>query len=50
MGSESALYRSVDGGDWEVIADLAEFGVRGISRIAVSAVGGRIAVVGERGA
>jgi hypothetical protein len=49
MGSESTLYRFVEGGEWEVVADLAEFGVRGISRVAVSVAGGRIAVVGERG-
>jgi hypothetical protein len=49
MGSESTLYRSVDGGDWEVVADLADFGVSGISRVAVSAAGGRIATVSERG-
>ncbi|UCC84592.1 MAG: hypothetical protein JSW46_06605 [Gemmatimonadota bacterium] len=49
MGSESALYRWVEGGQWETVSDLAEFGVRGISRVAVSVAGGRIAVVGERG-
>lgn len=48
MGSESTLYRWLEGGDWEAIADLAEYGVRGISRVAVSAAGDRIAVVGER--
>ncbi|MGD2216715.1 MAG: hypothetical protein PVJ64_08160, partial [Gemmatimonadales bacterium] len=48
MGSESILYRWVEGGAWELVADLAEFGVRGISRVAVSAGGGSIAVVGER--
>jgi hypothetical protein len=49
MGSESTLYRFVEGGEWEAVADLAEFGVRGITRVAVSVAGGRIAVVGERG-
>jgi hypothetical protein len=49
MGTESALYRWVEGGEWEMVADLTEYGVRGISRVAVSVAGGRIAVVGERG-
>jgi hypothetical protein len=49
MGSGSTLYRWVDGGAWETVADLAEFGVHGISRVAASVAGGRIAVVGERG-
>jgi hypothetical protein len=49
MGSESTLYRFVEGGEWEIVAELAEFGVRGITRVAVSVAGSRIAVVGERG-
>jgi hypothetical protein len=49
MGSESALYRWVEGGEWEMVADLTEYGVHGITRVAVSVAGGRIAVVGARG-
>jgi hypothetical protein len=48
MGSGSTLYQWVDGSEWEMIADLAEFGVHGISRVAASVAGGRIAVVGAR--
>ena len=48
MGSESALYRWSDSG-WEMVADLSEYGVRGMSRLAVTSDGDRIAVVGQRG-
>jgi hypothetical protein len=43
------LYRWIDG-DWDVLADFAELGVKGISRLAVSPAGDRIAFVAEDGA
>jgi hypothetical protein len=49
MGDGSTLYRWEVGGAWEPVADLTAFGIRGITRIAVSPGGDRIAVVGERG-
>jgi hypothetical protein len=49
MGNESELHRWEDGGAWEMVGDLSEFGVRGITRIALSTQGDRIAVVGDRG-
>ncbi len=45
----SALYRWAEDSEWEMAADLSGFGVRGISRLAVTAGGDRIAVVGDRG-
>lgn len=50
-GRESRLYRWVDGPQpgWTEVADLAPSGVEGISRIAVSPEGDRIAVVGVGG-
>jgi len=50
-GQGSRLFRWVDGPDagWTEVADLAPSGVKGISRIAVSPEGDRIAVVGVGG-
>ncbi|UCC75052.1 MAG: PD40 domain-containing protein [Gemmatimonadota bacterium] len=48
MGDDSKLYRWAEGREWEVVADLSAFGVRGITRVAVSARGDRIALVGKR--
>jgi hypothetical protein len=48
MGDGSVLHRWVAGGGWTPVADLAAHGVEGISRIAVSASGDRIAIVGAR--
>lgn len=47
--SGTRLYRWIDGG-WDVLADFAELGVKGISRLAVSPRGDRIAFVAEDGA
>ena len=51
MGQGSKLFRFTPGTSqgWEEFADLASAGVRGISRIAVSPEGDRIAVVGVGG-
>lgn len=50
-GEGSRLFRWVEGSDrgWVEVADLGRMGVRGISRIAVSPEGDRIAVVGVAG-
>lgn len=49
MGSGSILYQWRPGeGTWTQLADLAAQGIEGITRIAVSPAGDRIAVVGER--
>ena len=48
MGDGSMLNRWA-GGDWQEVADLSAFGVSGITRLAVSPAGDRIAVVGLRG-
>ena len=50
MGDGSVLHRWVPGGEWSQVADLAPQGVDGISRIAVSPGGDRIAIVGNRAA
>jgi hypothetical protein len=47
MGSESVLYLWSDS-SWEMVADLSEFGVQGITRLAVTNDGDRIAVVSQR--
>jgi hypothetical protein len=51
MGQGSKLFRFVPGRstDWEMIADLSAAGVRGLSRVAVSPEGDRVAVVGVEG-
>jgi len=51
MGQGSRLFRWVPGSShaWEEVADLGSSGVRGISRIAVSPEGDRIAIVGVGG-
>jgi hypothetical protein len=48
MGDDATLHRWSREG-WEMVADLSEFGVRGITRLAVTSGGDRIAVVGQRG-
>lgn len=48
MGMDATVYRWAPGGAWQPLADLASAGVAGISRLAVSPDGGRIAVVGDR--
>jgi hypothetical protein len=48
MGDGSTLMRWVEGEGWETFADLSGFGVREISRIAISSDGLRIAIVGNR--
>ena len=50
MGDGSVLLRWVPGGEWSEVADLADQGLDGISRIAVSRAGDRIAIVGIRAA
>lgn len=46
--SGTRLYRWIDG-RWDVLADFAELGVKGITRLAVSPAGDRIAFVAEDG-
>ena len=46
--SGTRLYRWLDG-RWDVLADFAELGVKGITRLAVSPAGDRIAFVAEDG-
>ena len=50
MGSGSLLYQWTLGGSggWTQVADFADQGVQAITRIAVSAAGDRIAIVGNR--
>jgi hypothetical protein len=48
MGDGSELYAWQPGGSWWRIADLSRFGVVGITRLAVSPAGDRIAIVAER--
>jgi hypothetical protein len=48
MGRDATLYRWAPGGEWMVVADLTDQGVQGISRLAVSPDGRRIAMVGNR--
>ncbi len=48
MGDGSKLYQMRPGGEWTEIVDLEGVGVRGISRLAVSPAGDRIAIVAER--
>lgn len=47
--SGTRLYRWIDG-RWDVLADFAALGVRGITRLAVSPTGDRIAFVAQDGA
>jgi dipeptidyl aminopeptidase/acylaminoacyl peptidase len=50
MGQGSRLFRwDADAREWRLVADLATAGVRGITRIAVSPRGDRLAIVGDRG-
>jgi hypothetical protein len=50
MGDDSELHRWTAAAGWELVADLATSGVRGITRLAVGPAARRIALVGERGA
>ena len=48
MGDGSRLFSWSEGSDWTEIADFADFGVEGITRLAVSPNGARIAIVANR--
>ena len=48
MGDGGRLFAWSDGPDWTEIADLSELGVEGITRLAVSTDGSRIAIVANR--
>ena len=48
MGSGAVLYEWSEGGEWTSVADLSTAGVEGITRLAVSPKGDRIAFVGVR--
>jgi dipeptidyl aminopeptidase/acylaminoacyl peptidase len=48
MGSGSELYLAEPGGKWKRIAALADQGIGGITRLALSPDGRRLVVVGER--
>ena len=48
MGDGSRLFAWVEGPDWTEIADLSDLGVDGITRLAVSPDGARIAIVANR--
>ena len=48
MGDAARLFRWSQSSDWTEIADLSEHGVDGITRLAVSPDGTRIAIVGSR--
>ena len=45
MAEKDVLYGGDGGADWHRLADLAALGLRGVSRIAVSPGGDRIAFV-----
>lgn len=48
MGDGSRLFSWSEGSDWTEIADLSDLGVEGITRLAVSPDGARIAIVANR--
>ncbi|MCH7824990.1 MAG: hypothetical protein IH849_09335 [Acidobacteria bacterium] len=48
MGDGSKLFLARPGGSWTEIADLANAGVTGITRLAINDTGTRIAIVGDR--
>lgn len=48
MGDGGRLFAWSEGSDWTEIADFAELGVEGITRLAVSPDGSRIAIVANR--
>ncbi len=49
MGDDSRLYRwHPEVGEWQLVADLAEEGIHGITRLAFSADGSRLALVAQR--
>ncbi|WP_420637243.1 hypothetical protein [Candidatus Palauibacter sp.] len=48
MGDGSRLYARSEGSEWTEIADFSDLGVEGISRLAVSPDGSRIALVANR--
>ena len=49
MGDGARLFAWSEGSDWTEIADFADRGVEGITRLAVSPDGARIAIVANRG-
>ncbi len=48
MGDDSRLFAWSEGSDWTEIADFSDLGVAGITRLAVSPDGSRIAIVANR--
>ena len=48
MGDDSRLFAWSEGSDWSEIADFSDLGVEGITRLAVSPDGSRIAIVANR--
>ena len=48
MGDDSRLFAWSEGSDWTEIADFSDLGVEGITRLAVSPDGARIAIVANR--
>ena len=48
MGDGSRLFAWSEGGDWTEVADFSNFGVEGITRLAVSPDGARVAIVANR--
>jgi Tol biopolymer transport system component len=50
MGDGSELYAWRPGGNWFRVADLSSAGIEGITRLAVSPLGDRVAIVADRAA
>jgi hypothetical protein len=48
FGSKLFRWRYIGGSDWVEVADFADAGIEGISRLAVSPQGDWVAVVGTR--
>ena len=48
MGDGSRLFAWSEGGDWTEVADFSDLGVEGITRLAVSPDGARVAIVANR--
>ena len=48
MGDDSRLFAWSEGSDWTEIADFSDLGVEGITRLAVSPDGSRVAIVANR--
>ena len=49
QGAKLFVWDPTLGGDWREIADLGSAGIGGITRLAVSPLGDRLALVAERG-